>query len=140
MIQSHATERFLVAHSKGVLTTLKRDGRPQLSNIAYAFFDAQVHISVTEPTAKARNALRDPRVSLHVTDSSFGRYLVVDGKAALTSVTVAPDDEAANLLVSTYRSIAGEHPDWEEFRQAMISEHRLVISFGVDHAYGMGIG
>lgn len=139
MISAEAALRFLRDHSRGVLTTLKRNGRPQLSNIMYGVFDGKAHISVTDSRAKTRNLRRDPRASLHVTDDQFGRYLVVEGTAELTEVTTRPDDDAADLLVRTYRSIAGEHPDWDEYRQAMIDQGRLVISLGIDHAYGQGI-
>ena len=139
MIEQDSVRRFLAEHSKGVLTTLKRDGRPQMSNIVYGFFDERVHVSVSENLAKTRNATRDPRVSLHVTNDNFGRYLVVEGVADVSSLTVAPDDETAELLVRTYRSIAGEHPDWDEYRDAMIQQRRVVISFGADHAYGQGV-
>lgn len=140
MLERDAVLEFLTAHSRGVLTTLKRDGRPQLSNIMYGVFDDQVHVSVTKTRAKTRNLRRDPRASLHVTDDQFGRYVVIDGTATLTPVTTAPDDQAAEMLVRTYRSIAGDHPDWDEFREAMIDQGRLVISVGIDHAYGQGVG
>ena len=139
MIESDAVGRFLTSHTKGVLTTVKRDGRPQLSNIIFGHFDDRVHISVRDALAKTHNARRDPRVSLHVTDDNFGRYLVIEGMAQLTPVTTAPKDTAADLLVRTYRSIAGEHPDWNEYREAMIHQRRLVVSFEVDHAYGQGV-
>ena len=139
MLDPESVHAFLAAHTRGVLVTLKGDGRPQLSNIMYGFFDDRVHISVTDGRAKTRNLARDRRATLHVTDEAFGRYLVVDGTADLTSVTTEPNDRAADLLAATYRSIAGEHPDWHEFRQAMIDQHRLVISFGIEHAYGQGI-
>ena len=139
MIEPDAVSNFLHAHSRGVLTTLKRDGRPQLSNVVYGFFDDRVHISVREHLAKTHNATRDPRVSFHVTNDSFGRYLVIDGTALVSAVTASPTDVTAELLVRTYRSIAGEHPDWDEYREAMIQQKRVVISFGTDHAYGQGV-
>lgn len=139
MTIADAALRFLDAHSRGVLTTIKRDGRPQLSNIMYGVFDGKAHISVTDTRAKTRNLRRDPRAALHVTDDQFGRYVVVEGTAELTGVTTRPDDAAADLLVRTYRAIAGEHPDWDEYRQAMIDQERLVISLGIEHAYGQGI-
>src|SRR5882757_8274514 len=103
---------FLAGHRKGVLVTLKRDGRPQLSNIVYGY-DAgtgRVRVSVTADRAKTRNAARDPRVSMHVSSPDFWSYVVVEGAAELTAVTVDPADAAADDLVDLYRSLSGEHP------------------------------
>jgi PPOX class probable F420-dependent enzyme len=129
---------FLAGHSKGVLVTLKRDGRPQLSNVVYGF-DAgrgRVRISLTDDRAKTRNAERDPRVSLHVTSPDFWSYAVAEGDAELTAVAADPDDAIIAELIDLYRSISGEHPDWDDYRTAMIRERRRVLSFAVTHAYG----
>ena len=127
---------FLAANHQGVLITLKRDGRPQSSNVVYQCADGRVRVSLTADRAKTRNAARDPRVSLHVTPN-FGSYVVGEGSAALTPVAAAPNDAVVEELVDLYRSLAGEHPDWADFRAAMVSERRQVLSFQVTHAYGM---
>lgn len=129
---------FLAAHHQGVVVTLKRDGRPQLSNVVYGFDAAtgRVRVSVTADRAKTRNAARDPRVSLHVSTKDFWSYVVADGDAALTAVAADPHDSAVEDLVDLYRSLSGEHPDWDDFRAAMIRERRQVLSFTVTHAYG----
>ncbi len=127
---------FLAANHQGVLVTLKRDGRPQLSNIAYAFEAGRVRISVTADRAKTRNAARDPRVSMHVTSKDFWSFVVVEGDAELMPVTTDPHDATADALVEYYRAVSGEHPDWDEYRAAMISERRQILSFTVGHAYG----
>jgi PPOX class probable F420-dependent enzyme len=123
---------------RGVLVTLKRDGRPQLSNVAYAYDPASrtVRVSVTDDRAKTRNLRRDPRASLHVTREDFYAYQVVEGTVSLSEVTTDPHDAAGDELVELYRSIAGEHPDWEEYRAAMVSERRLVVRLPVEHVYG----
>ncbi|GAA0603788.1 PPOX class F420-dependent oxidoreductase [Sporichthya brevicatena] len=129
---------FLTAHRMGVLVTLKRDGRPQLSNIIYRY-DAEVgrvQISVTADRAKTRNAERDPRVSLHVASKDFWSWVVVEGEAALSPVATAPDDPTVEALVALYRGLSGEHPNWDEYRAAMVSERRQVLSFAITHAYG----
>jgi PPOX class probable F420-dependent enzyme len=124
----------------GVLVTLKRDGRPQLSNVSYAFDPATtlVRVSVTDGRAKVANLRRDPRVSLYVTRPDMGAYAVVEGIARLSPVAAAPDDEVVDQLVDQYRAAAGEHPDWAEFRAAMVADHRLLLSFSVEHRYGWG--
>jgi PPOX class probable F420-dependent enzyme len=127
---------YLAARHQGVLITLKRDGRPQSSNVVYGCADGRVRVSLTADRAKTRNAARDPRVSLHVSPD-FGSYVVAEGLASLTPVAAAPDDAVVSELVDLYRSLAGEHPDWADFRAAMVREQRRVLSFEVTHAYGM---
>ena len=129
----------LVADNRwGVFVTLKRDGTPQLSNVSYGW-DAErnaVRVSVTDDRAKTRNLLRDPRASLHVTSADFRKWTVVEGRAELTPVATDPDDAAVRELVDLYRSLAGEHPDWDDFRAAMIRDRRRVVTLTVSHVYG----
>jgi PPOX class probable F420-dependent enzyme len=131
--------RELLAESRhGVLVTLKKDGRPQLSNVAYAYADGVVRISVTDERAKTRNLRRDPRASFHVTAADFYAYAVAEGNAELTPVAADPDDGTVDELVDLYRVIGGEHPDWDEYRAAMVKDKRLVVKLPVDRVYGMG--
>jgi PPOX class probable F420-dependent enzyme len=128
---------FVAANHHGVLVTLKKDGRPQLSNIAYYVTDAgRVHISVTADRVKTRNAARDPRVSMHVTSEDFWSWVVVEGDAELMPVAADPHDATADALVEYYRAVSGEHPDWEEYRAAMVNDRRQILAFGVTHSYG----
>jgi len=122
----------------GVLTTLKRDGTPQMSIVGFAYDDQDrlIRISVTDSRAKTRNLRRDPRASLLVTPPSMRGYVVLEGTAELTPVARQPDDATVDELVDLYRTIAGEHPDWAEFRQAMVDERRLVLRIAVSHTYG----
>jgi PPOX class probable F420-dependent enzyme len=129
---------FTRKHKQGVLTTIRRDGRPQLSNILYRIDDAGAcHISATAARAKSRNLARDPRASLYVPGEDFWSYVVMDGPAELSAVAAARDDAVVDRLVEHYRVLAGEHPDWDEYRQAQIDEGRLLITVRPDHAYGM---
>jgi PPOX class probable F420-dependent enzyme len=129
---------LLASTHQGVLVTLKRDGRPQLSNISYLFDPVtnRVSISVTADRAKTRNAGRDPRVSLHVTAPDFGAWVVAEGNAELNGPARDPHDAAADALVELYRGIMGEHPDWDEYRAAMVTDSRVALSFAVEHTYG----
>lgn len=111
----------------GVLITLRRDGRAQSSDIAFAVLDGQIKISVTHDRAKTRNIARDERVLMHVTDPPSWSYVSIDTTAELSPVTQTVDDAAADELVEVYRAVAGEHDDWDEFRQAMVDEGRCVI-------------
>ena len=129
---------FVAGSRWGVLATIKEDGRPQLSNIGYAYDrDAGVvRISVTADRAKTRNLQRDPRASLHVTSQDFWTWAVVEGTADLTAVAADPHDDTVEELVGYYRGVNGEHPDWDEYRRAMVADRRLVVRLSVEHAYG----
>jgi PPOX class probable F420-dependent enzyme len=129
---------FVRDHDRGVLATLRRDGRPQLSNIVYVPDEGNtIRISVTESRAKTKNLRRDPRASLHVTREDFFAYVVVDGTVELSSVATEPDDSVVDSLVDMYRAARGEHPDWYEYRQAMVDERRVLARLHVERAYGM---
>ncbi|MFN8018068.1 MAG: PPOX class F420-dependent oxidoreductase [Acidimicrobiales bacterium] len=126
------------ARNRGVLITLKADGRPQASNIMYGV-DAEgvVRISATADRAKAANARRDPRISLHITSDDFWSYVVLEGDADVTPTAAAPDDATVDELVELYRSLQGEHEDWDDYRRAMVDDRRLVIRLRPTRAYGM---
>jgi PPOX class probable F420-dependent enzyme len=129
---------LLTDHIRGVLVTLKRDGRPQISNVGYAY-DAErglIRISATDSRAKTRNLRRDPRASFHVTTENLGAYVVVEGTARITPVAADPHDATVEELIDLYRAIRGEHPDWDEYREAMVAEGRLVITIPVERVYG----
>lgn len=129
--------RFLAERHWGVLTTLKAsDGRPQLSNVAYAVIDGRVRVSVTDGRAKTANLRRDPRVSLHVTSEDFWTYVVAEGTAALTPVAAEPGDATTTALLELYEAIRGEpHPEPDDFLAAMVDERRLQITFTPEHLY-----
>jgi PPOX class probable F420-dependent enzyme len=129
---------YLKDRMRGVLVTMRRDGRPQLSNIAYHVEPSgTIAISVTKDRAKTANARRDPRVSLHVTASDFWSYVVVDGTAELMPVAADPADATVEALVTYYRAVSGEHPDWDDYRRAMIADGRLILRITPERAYGM---
>ena len=128
---------YVRQRQQGVLLTLKASGRPQASNIMYGVGDdGVIRISATADRAKAANARRDARVSLHVTAPDFWSYVVVEGDAEVTPTAAAPDDATVDKLVDLYRSLQGEHPDWDEYRATMVSDRRLVIRVHPTHAYG----
>ncbi|MEU4654738.1 PPOX class F420-dependent oxidoreductase [Streptomyces sp. NPDC023723] len=129
---------FAEGHS-GVLVTLKRDGRPQLSNVNHAYDPAgrTIRVSVTDDRAKVRNLRRDPRASYHVTTGDRWAYAVAEGTAELSPVAADPHDDTVEELVRLYRDVLGEHPDWDDYRAAMIRDRRLVVRLRVDRVYGM---
>jgi PPOX class probable F420-dependent enzyme len=129
---------FVGRHRRGVLVTARAGGRSQLSNVFYLpSDDYSVRISVTDSRAKTRNLRRDPRASLHVTQDDFFGYVVLDGEARLSPVAAAADDAVVDELVAMYRLASGEHPDWDEFRDDMVAQARLVATLTATSAYGM---
>jgi PPOX class probable F420-dependent enzyme len=128
---------FAADRRNGVLVTLKRDGRPQLSNITYHVSDGVVRISITADRAKYRNLVRDPRASLHVSRDDFWGYVVLEGDAELSPVAADEHDATVDELIELYRAVGGEHPDWDEYRGAMVADRRLVVRLRPTHAYGM---
>lgn len=130
---------FVAERHRGVVVTIRSDGRPQLSNIVYAVLDGRVRVSVTEDRAKTRNLRRDPRVALHVTTEDFWRYVVVEGEAELSPVAADPQDATVAALLRLYETVRGEpHPDPMEFGLAMVDEQRLELSFLPTHHYPAG--
>jgi PPOX class probable F420-dependent enzyme len=129
---------FVAENHAGVLATVKRNGRPQLSNLFYAYdTDAGlVRISVTADRAKTRNLQADPRVTLHVASPDFWTWVAVEGTAELTPVAGDPHDATVEELVTYYRGVSGEHDDWDAYRAAMVADRRLVVRFRPEHTYG----
>ena len=130
-------------HHLGGLAALKRDGRPQLSMVNYAF-DPQadggplVRVSVVDGRAKVANLRRDPRASLLVTSGDGWSYAVLEGDAELSPVARAEDDATVDELVELFRTIRGQdHPDWDEYRAAMVADGRLVLRLRVTRVYGL---
>jgi PPOX class probable F420-dependent enzyme len=132
-----AHQEFIAGRDMGVLATIKRDGRPQLSTINYHYYPARslLQMSVTDGRAKVRNLRRDPRASLHVSSPDGWRYVVVEGTARLSPVAAARDDETVEALITLYRDIRGEHPDWDDYRRAMVEDRRLVLTIDVERGY-----
>src|ERR687893_1987188 len=115
---------FVAEQRWGVLATIRRNGRPQLSNVGYAYDPEQrlFRVSVTADRAKTRNLQRDTRVTLHVSSQDFWSWTAVEGTAELTPVAADPHDATVEELVEYYRGVGGEHPDWDEYRAAMVAD------------------
>lgn len=128
---------FARSRRNGVLVTQKRDGRPQLSNITYVVVDGVIKISITATRAKYANLARNPQASLYVSREDFWGYVVIEGDVELSAVATKPDDPGVDELVDVYRAVAGEHPDWDDYRRAMIADKRVVARLRPTYAYGM---
>ena len=124
--------QFLTERHQAVLATFRADGRPQLSPVAVGMdAEGRAAVSTRETAYKVRNVRRDPRVSLCVIGEPFwsSQWVQVDGTATVVSLP-----EAMEPLVELYRSVAGEHPDWDDFRQAMEREQRVIVRIDLERA------
>jgi PPOX class probable F420-dependent enzyme len=130
---------FAAGRTVGTLATIRANGRPQLSNILYVVGDDTITISVTDTRAKTVNLRRDPRASLYVVGDNVYQWVVIEAKAELSPVATDPHDATVDALVAYYRASQGEHPDWEEYRAAMVADRRLVLTLRPERAYGMGL-
>ena len=123
---------------ESVLVTIRGNGRPQLSNVwHHVGDDGRIRVSIMASRAKYTNLAREPWAAFHVTRPDFNAYVVIEGEVALTPVVAAPDDATADALVAHYRTIAGEHDDWADFRRAQVDQRRVLVSLTPTRAYGM---
>jgi PPOX class probable F420-dependent enzyme len=120
---------FLRPRHKGTLVTHRRDGRPQMSPVSCGVdTEGRIVVSTYPERAKAVNLRRDPRVSMLVhSDDWDDPYVQVDGTAEVLDMP-----EALEGLVEYYRCIAGEHPDWDEYRAAMRKQDKSLIRITIE--------
>jgi PPOX class probable F420-dependent enzyme len=130
-VDIEAALRFVAENHHAILATRRRDGAPQLSPVAAGVDgEGRVVISTRETAVKARNARRDPRVSLCAfSDGFFGPWAQIDGTAEIVSLP-----EAMDGLIDYYRRISGEHPDWDDYRDAMQREKRVLLRITPERA------
>lgn len=133
----HAVE-FARTTRQSVLVTIRRNGRPQLSNVLHRVGeDGVIRVSITADRAKFANLAREPWAALHVTRDDFYAYAVLEGEVDLAPVATSTDDATVDELVELYRTLIGEHEDWDAYRQAMVQDRRTVVRLRPDRAYGM---
>ncbi len=122
---------FIRRNHRAVLATSRSDGGTQLSPVtAGVAEDRVVEISTRETAIKTKNLRARPRASLVVfTDAFFGDWVQVEGPVEVVSLP-----EAMEGLVAYYRQISGEHPNWDEYREAMISDRRVLVRMRVERA------
>lgn len=129
---------LIVESRLGVLATIKANGLPQLSPVT-PFYDrgaGVIYVSMTEGRAKTVNLRRDPRAALEVTSSDGWAWATAEGTVTLTGPGTDPNGPEVDALVDYYRSAAGEHPDWDEYRAVMVSDRRVLMALTVDRVYG----
>jgi len=130
-VELDKAREFIRERHQAVMATRRKDGSPQLSPVTCGVDrDGNVVVSTRETAMKVKNLQRDPAVSLCVvSDGFFGDWVQVDGRA-----TVVPLPEAMDGLVDYYRSISGEHPDWDDYRAAMEKERRVLVCIDLERA------
>jgi PPOX class probable F420-dependent enzyme len=119
-----ALEDFVRTRHRALLITIRADGRPQASPVTCGLDDeGRIVVSTYPERAKARNARRNPAVSVVVQSDDFnGPWVQVDGRAEVLDTPGAVD-----ALVEYYRCISGEHPDWDEYRAAMLEQGKSLV-------------
>jgi PPOX class probable F420-dependent enzyme len=122
---------FVREHHRAVLATTRRDGRPQLSLVTAGIDgDGLAVVSSRETAMKTKHLRRDPRASLLVfTDGFFGPWVQLDGTVEVVSLPDAMDG-----LVEYYRTVSGEHPDWDDYRAAMVRDRRVLLRLSIERA------
>lgn len=130
-IDADAARAFLRVNHRAVLATTRKDGRPQLSPVTAAVDEqGRVVVSTREPAMKVKHLRRDPYATLTAfTDNFFGDWVQVEGPTEIVSM---PD--AMDVLVDYYRRVSGEHPDWDEYREAMIAQRRVALRIEITRA------
>jgi len=121
-------EAFVAPRHRGVLLTTRRDGRPQASLVTMGLSEGEILVSSYPERAKVHNVEREPRVSVVVMSDEFnGEWVQVDGTARVVRLP-----EAVEELVAYFRCISGEHPDWDEYREAMVRQGKCLIRIAID--------
>jgi PPOX class probable F420-dependent enzyme len=120
---------FVRSHHNGVLATIRRDGAPQLSPVTVGVDDdGSLMISTRETAVKTANVRRNGRASICVFEDAFiGQWVQAEGTASVESMPAALDS-----LVRYYRLIAGEHPDWDDYRAAMARDRRVLLRIHIE--------
>ena len=117
-------------NSRAVLATRRRDGAPQMSPVTLAVVDNEIIMSTRETAIKTWNLRRDPVSWLCVfPDKWLGRWVQLQCRADIVSL---PD--AMDLLIDYYRTLSGEHPDWDDYRRAMTEDQRCMVKFEIEAA------
>ncbi|HEY7948404.1 MAG TPA: PPOX class F420-dependent oxidoreductase [Acidimicrobiales bacterium] len=126
-----AALEFIRHNHQAVMATTRSDGGVQMSPVAAGVDgDGFVVVSTRETAIKTKNLGRRPRATLAVlNDRFYGEWVQVEGP-----VEIVPLPEAMDGLVDYYRSLSGEHPDWDEYRTAMEKERRVLVRLTVERA------
>ena len=130
---------FISNNDKAVLSTFRRNGQAQLSIVVVGVHNDGAAFTTTEDRAKLLNLRRDPRCSLLVSQDSWWGFVVLEGAARILAADNTDPDELRQAFRDVYRSISGEHPDWDEYDRAMVEDRRAVVIVVPDQIYGTAV-
>ncbi len=130
---------FISNNDKAVLSTFRRSGQAQLSIVVVGAHDDGAAFTTTEDRAKLLNLRRDPRCSLLVSQDSWWGFVVLEGAARILAADNTDPEELRQAFRDVYRSISGEHPDWDEYDRAMVEDRRAVVIVVPDQIYGTAV-
>ena len=131
---------FVSENHQAVLTTFRRDGAAQMSIVTVGAYGDGAGFTTTEDRAKLHNLARNPRCSLLISKSDWWGYVVLEGHARLLRRGQSDDTELRDALRGIYRAASGqEHPDWDEYDQAMIDDRRAAIIVVPERIYGTAL-
>jgi PPOX class probable F420-dependent enzyme len=130
---------FMEKNHWGVITTYQPDGAMHTSIVVCGVFrDSAAFVIVRSKSAKTRNLRRDPRCTVLAVSNDWRSYAVVEGQAELLDYRNTPAEEYRVLLRDVFRACGDkEHPDWEEYDQAMVEQDAVTVFVKPDRVYGM---
>ena len=132
-----SVKKFVSENHRGVLTTFRRNGSAQMSIVSTGAYGDGVAFTTTFDRAKLANLKRNPRCSLLVSHESWWGYVVLEGRARIMSPDNTGAEELSEALRDVYRAATGvDHPDWDEYDQAMRDDRRSAIIVVPEHVYG----
>ena len=129
--------RFMEANHRGIVTTYRRSGTPQMSILLAGPFRGGAAFVAREATAKVNNLRRDPRCAVLTVSAGWSSYVVVEGTAEVLSWDNTDHEELRLLLREVYGACGGDHPDYEEFDRVMREERRVVVIVRPGSVYGL---
>ena len=130
---------FIAKNDKAVLSTFRRSGAAQLSIVVIGSYGEGAAFTTTEERAKLANLRRDPRCSLLVSQDSWWGFVVLEGTARIMAADNTAPEELKQAFRDVYRSISGEHPDWDEYDRAMVEDRRAVVVVEPERIYGTAV-
>jgi PPOX class probable F420-dependent enzyme len=134
---SDSVRKFVGENHRAVLTTFRRNGSAQMSIVTTGAYRDGVAFTTTSDRAKLANLKRNPRCSLLVSHESWWGYVVLEGRARIMSSDNTEAGELSEALRDVYRAATGaEHPDWDEYDQAMRDDRRSAVIVVPEHVYG----
>ena len=134
---SDNVREFLRQTHRGVLTTFRRDGGAQMSIVSCGPYGDGAAFTTTADRAKLLNLQRNPRCSLLVSQEDWRGYVVLEGQAQIVSTANSAPEEYRETLRDVYRTASGEeHPNWEEYDQAMLDQLRSAVIVVPERVYG----